>query len=132
MSIRHSIFASAALFNWTVGAGLILAMPTLERLLALEPVATGAKVFVDLFAVVVIAFGAAYLMLAIDFPKYRSLAALGAAAKLAVVATVSCHYLAGHVDWRLLALSSVDLIYSLLFIALLGGRLGDSARGAPQ
>ena len=70
MSIRHSIFASAALFNWTVGAGLILAMPTLERLLALEPVATGAKVFVDLFAVVV--------------------------------------------------------------IALLGGRLGDSARGAPQ
>jgi hypothetical protein len=129
MSVRGGIFASAALFNWVVGAGLILAMPLFERLLGLEPVATSAKVYVDLFAVVVIAFGAAYLMLAIDFTKYRPFAALGAAAKLAVVATVLCHYLAGHIDWPLLALSSVDLIYALMFIALLSGRLGDGPRG---
>lgn len=129
MSLRRGIFASAALFNWVVGAGLILAMPLFERLLGLEPVATSAKVFVDLFAVVVIAFGAAYLMLAIDFHRYRPFAALGAAAKLAVVSTVSCHYLAGHIGWPLLALSSVDLIYALLFIALLGGRRSDGPRG---
>jgi hypothetical protein len=129
MSLRRAIFASAALFNWAVGAGLILTMPLLERLLGLEPVATSAKVFVDLFGVVVIAFGAAYLMLAIDFRKYRAFAVLGAAAKLAVVATVSCHFLAGHIGWPLLALSSVDLVYALLFIALLSGRLGDRSRG---
>jgi len=129
MSLSRAIFASAALFNWVVGAALILAMPTFERLLGLEPVAASAKVFVDLFAVVVIAFGAAYLMLTIDFTKYRSFAALGAAAKLAVVATVSYHYLAGHIGWPLLALSSVDLIYALMFIAILGGRLGDGPRG---
>ncbi|MBP6107442.1 MAG: hypothetical protein V9E93_08840 [Steroidobacteraceae bacterium] len=129
MSLRRGIFASAALFNWVVGAGLTLAMPLFERLLGLEPVATSAKVYVDLFAVVVVAFGAAYLMLAIDFTQYRPFAALGAAAKLAVVATVSCHYLAGHIGWPLLALSSVDLIYALLFIALLGGRLGAGPRG---
>jgi hypothetical protein len=129
MSYRRGIFASAALFNWAVGAGLILAMPLLERLLELEPVAASAKVFVDLFAVVVIAFGAAYLMLAIDFRKYWSFAVLGAATKLAVVATVSCHFLAGHIGWPLLALSSVDLVYALLFIALLSGRLGDGSRG---
>lgn len=129
MSLRRGIFASAALFNWAVGAGLILAMPLFERLTGQQPVATSAKVYVDLFAVVVIAFGAAYLMLAIDFGKYRSFAVLGAAAKLAVVATVTCHYLAGHVGWPLLALSSVDLIYALLFMALLGGRIGDESRG---
>lgn len=129
MPVRRAIFASAALFNWVVGAGLILAMPLFERLLGLEPVATSAKVYVDLFAVVVIAFGAAYLMLAIDFTKYRPFAALGAAAKLAVVATVLCHYLAGHIGWPLLALSGVDLIYALMFIALLSGRLGGSSRG---
>jgi hypothetical protein len=81
MSLRRGIFASAALFNWVVGAGLTLAMPLFERLLGLEPVATSAKVYVDLFAVVVVAFGAAYLMLAIDFTQYRPFAALGAAAK---------------------------------------------------
>lgn len=129
MSVRGGIFASAALFNWVVGAGLILAMPLFESLLGLEPVATSAKVFVDLFAAVVIAFGAAYLMLAVDFRKYRSFAVLGAAAKLAVVATVLCHYLAGHIGWPLLALSSVDLVYALIFIALLSGRVGDGSRG---
>lgn len=129
MSVRGGIFASAALFNWLVGAGLILAMPLFERLLGLEPVAISAKVYVDLFAAVVIAFGAAYVMLVVDFPKYRSFAVLGAAAKLAVVATVSCHYLAGHIGWPLLALSSVDLIYALLFIWLLSSRPGDGSRG---
>lgn len=129
MSKRRGIFASAALFNWAVGAGLILAMPLFERLLGLEPVAASAKVFVDLFAAVVIAFGAAYLMLAVDFPKYRPFAVLGAAAKLAVVMTVACHYLAGHIGWPLLALSGVDLVYALMFIAISGGRLGDGPRG---
>lgn len=129
MSLSRAIFASAALFNWVVGTALILAMPTFERLLGLEPVAASAKVYVDLFAVVVIAFGAAYLMLAIDFTKYWPFAALGAAAKLAVVATVSCHYLAGHIGWSLLALSGVDLVYALMFIAILGGPLGDGPQG---
>jgi hypothetical protein len=124
MSTRAGIFGSAALFNWAVGAALILAMPLFERLTGLEPVATSAKVFVDLFAVVVIAFGVAYLMLAIDYPKYRSFALLGGAAKLAVVATVAYHYVAGHVGWPLLALSGVDLVYAFLFIAILSGRLG--------
>lgn len=128
MSIRRSIFASAALFNWVVGAGLILTMPLFERLLGLEPVATSAKVYVDLFAALVVAFGAAYAMLAVDFHKYRSFAVLGAAAKLAVVATVLGHYLAGHIGWPMLALSSADVIYALLFIALLSGRLDDGSR----
>ncbi|MDH0893247.1 MULTISPECIES: hypothetical protein [unclassified Pseudomonas] len=123
---QRGLLLSATLFNWAVGGGLILALPLVERLLALEPVAAGARVFVDLFAVLVIAFGCAYLMLAIDFRQYRPFALLGAGAKLAVVATVLAHYLAGNVGWQLPALASIDLLYALLFIALLRASQGTS------
>ncbi|MCY1372534.1 hypothetical protein D9M69_597460 [compost metagenome] len=132
MSSQRGIFLSAAIFNWAVGGGLILALPLIERLLALEPVAASAKVFVDLFAMLVIAFGVAYLMLAIDVRQYRPFAVLGAGAKLAVVATVLVHCLAGHIGWPLLALSSVDLIYALVFIALLRGEWGSRLQGNLQ
>ncbi|MCY1556411.1 hypothetical protein D9M68_931570 [compost metagenome] len=94
--------------------------------------APSAKVFVDLFASLVIAFGVAYLMLAIDFRQYRPFAVLGAGAKLAVVVAVVWHWLAGHIGWSLVALSGVDLIYALIFIALLHGRRDSHTQGSLQ
>ena len=85
--------------------------------LGLEPVAPGAKVFVDLFAVLVIAFGCGYWMLARDFQQYRLFAQWGAWAKLAVVAVVFWHFIVGHIGWPLLALSAGDLFYAAVFLA---------------
>lgn len=119
MSSQRGVFHSAALFNWVIGGSLILAMPLVERLLALEPVAPRAKVFVDLFAVLVIAFGCGYWMAALDFRRYRLFASWGAWAKLAVVAVVFWHFIVGHIGWPLLALSAGDLIYAAVFLALL-------------
>lgn len=119
MSSQRGIFLSAALFNWVVAGALILAMPLVERLLGLEPVAPSAKVFVDLFAVLVIAFGCGYWKVAADFQQYRLFALWGAWAKLAVVAVVFWHFMVGHIGWPLLALSGGDLLYAAVFLALL-------------
>lgn len=126
MTRQRGIFLSAALFNWTVGGALLLAPQLVGQLLALEPVAAGAQVFVDLFAALVIAFGFAYLMLAVDFRQFRPYALLGAGAKLAVVAVVLTYFLTGLVGWQMLALSSVDLLYALIFLALLRASQGTS------
>lgn len=113
---QRTIYLSAALFNWLVGLGLLFALAQLAPLLQLGPVPAVARMFVDLFAVLVCGFGVAYYLLAIDFERYRVLAGLGAVAKLAVVVVVLCYYLAGHIAWPLLALSGGDLVYALIFI----------------
>jgi hypothetical protein len=126
MSQQRNWFISAALFNAVIGVGLILAMPLIEQLLGLEPVTVSDKVFVDLFAVLVIAFGVGYWKASIDFQQYRLFALWGAWAKLAVVAVVFWHFINGHIGWPLLALSGGDLFYALVFLALL--RSGSQTR----
>lgn len=129
---QRSFFISAALFNGVIAGSLILAMPLVQWLLKLEPVAPSAKVFVDLFAVLVIAFGVGYWKLAFDFQQYRLFAVCGAWAKLAVVAVILWHFLLGHIDWPLLALSSGDLLYALAFFALLRSNGHCAAQGVVQ
>lgn len=119
MSCQRIVFITAALFNWVIGAALILAMPVVQSLLDLAPVTLSDKVFVDLFAVLVIAFGVGYWKLSADFQQYRVFALWGAWAKLAVVVVVLWHFLVGHIGWPLLALSGGDLFYALVFLALL-------------
>lgn len=119
MSQYRSAMVSAALFNVVIGVGLILVMPLVERLLGLAPVTASDKVFVDLFAVLVIAFGVGYWKASIDFQQYRLFALWGAWAKLAVVALVFWHFINGHIGWPLLALSGGDLFYAFVFLALL-------------
>ncbi|WP_394562095.1 hypothetical protein [Aquipseudomonas alcaligenes] len=132
MAKQRILFVTAALFNIVIGTGLILAMPLIERLLGLAPVAPSDKVFVDLFAVLVIAFGVAYWKLAFDFQQYRLFALWGAWAKLAVVAVVAWHFLRGHIDWPLLALSAGDLFYALVFLAMLRNAGNVHAQGHLQ
>ncbi|WP_286977933.1 hypothetical protein [Pseudomonas sp.] len=132
MSAQRLFFISAALFNIAVGVGLIVAMPLVEKLLGLTPVTASDKVFIDLFAVLVITFGVAYWKLADDFNQYRHFALWGAWAKLAVVVVVLRHFIAGHIGWPLLALSGGDLFYALVFLALLRNTRPTGAQGALQ
>lgn len=132
MSHQRNFFISAALFNWVIAGSLILAMPLIEWLLGLEPVAPSAKVFVDLFAVLVIAFGCGYWKMAFDFQQYRLFALWGAWAKLAVVAIILWHFLVGHIGWPLLALSGGDLLYALVFLALLRNAEPSQPQGSLQ
>ncbi|BAN48675.1 hypothetical protein [Metapseudomonas resinovorans] len=132
MAYRRQIFITAALFNWVIGGALIVAMPLVEGLLGLAPVTASDKVFVDLFAVLVIAFGVGYWKAAMDFQQYRLFALWGAWAKLGVVAVVCWHFINGHIGWPLLALSGGDLFYAWVFLALLRNAGQPSAQGTLQ
>lgn len=132
MPSQRGLFRSAALFNWVIAGSLILAMPLVELLLGLAPVTAADKVFVDLFGVLVIAFGCAYWKLADDFQQYRLFALWGAWAKLGVVALVFWHFIVGHIGWPLLALSGGDFFYALAFLALLRSNPQARVQGTVQ
>jgi len=72
-------------------------------------------------AAVVVVFGGAYWCIARDPVKFRPCVHLGAIAKLAFVAVIVGHWIAGSASGRLAALVTADLVFALLFMAYLRG-----------
>jgi hypothetical protein len=112
------LFSIAALFNLVVGIPMLVAYPTVARLLQLEGPPT---VWFHIAAAVVVIFGFAYWSIARDPVKFRPYVMLGIVGKLAFVAVIYGHWLAGDVSGRSAVLVSGDLIFALLFFAYLRG-----------
>ncbi len=110
------LFSVAALFNLVVGIPMLVAYPTVARLLQLEGPPT---VWFHIAAAVVVIFGFAYWSIARDPVKFRPYVMLGIVGKLAFVAIIYGHWLAGDVSIRGAVLVTGDLIFALLFIAYL-------------
>ena len=104
------LFYSAALFNW--GAVLILAL--LAQPLALPPPQD--SLFAQNTLAAIFVFGCGYWMVGQSPKANRGIAALGAFAKLAIVALVFGHWLAGSATTQMAALVSGDIVYAILFI----------------
>lgn len=117
------LFSIAALFNLVVGIPMLVAYPTVARLLQLEGPPT---VWYHIAAAIVVIFGLAYWSIGRDPVKFRPYVLLGIVGKLAFVAIIYGHWLAGDVSVRLAVLVTGDLIFTLLFIAYL--RSSPSAR----
>jgi len=110
----RKLFTSAALFNW--GAAVMLAGSSLRpgwiHLVGLDP-ATGSASLFSQFGIAAIAlFGWAYWQVARDPAGNRPFALLGIIGKLATVALIWGHWVAGNIGWPLAALVVVDLIYA--------------------
>ncbi|MDN4982216.1 hypothetical protein QY049_03120 [Bradyrhizobium sp. WYCCWR 13022] len=121
MISQRAVFITGAIFNLAVGFGLLFLFPLLQPYLGVVPVPPELKFLVDIVGMFVCAFGVAYWLLAIDFPRYRPFAIFGASCKLLVVMIIALHFFAGHVGWQLLALAMMDLVYAILFILILRG-----------
>ena len=111
------LFTSATLFNWTATVLLLAAAsrPDLSRLMGLGPVSGSNSLFFQISAAAVALFGWAYWQVSRDPVRNRPLIALGIVGKLATVALIWGHYLAGTIGWQLPALVIGDLIYATLF-----------------
>ena len=113
------LFSVAALFNLVVGIPMLVAYPTVARLLQLEGPPT---VWFHIAAAVVVIFGFAYWSIARDPIKFRPYVMLGIVGKLAFVAIIYGHWLiVGDVSGRSAVLVTGDLIFALLFINYLRG-----------
>jgi hypothetical protein len=113
------LFVPAALFNWSVAAGLLFLRPWLSPLMGFAPVDGTNLSFLYIAAALVAAFGWAYWCVAQDHRRYRPYIVLGVIGKLLVVLAVFVPWLRGLTGWQLPALASVDLVFAGLFFMFL-------------
>jgi hypothetical protein len=113
----QKFFVFAALFNLSAGLLIIFAPGLFYHLLFIdEPITVAAKLYVDLFAVLVIAFGWAYWTISRDPPAHRDLVLMGIIGKLLVVVMAWYHALAGTGPLNIALLILADLAFALFFL----------------
>lgn len=112
----------AGLFNLVVGLMIVVLARSAPDWLGLEVTSTSQLLYVDLFAVVIIGFGAGYALGGRDLARFWPFVALGALAKAAVVLVVFPYVLSGHASPLTAVLASGDAIYVLMFVRLLRAR----------
>jgi hypothetical protein len=113
------LFGTAAAANFTVGLSFLLLPRPLTSLLALDPLIGSNHFFYYLSASLIVLFGWAYLRIAQEPRRYRSLIEIGAIGKLLAVGTATWCWLAGELTPRLPLLISGDLVFAALFIDFL-------------
>jgi len=117
MSGWKKFFVFAALFNLAAGLPMIFAPELFYRLLFVdEPITLAAKLYVDLFAVLVITFGWAYWTISRDPAAHRDLVLMGIIGKSLVVVVAWYHALAGTGPLNVALLILADLVFALFFL----------------
>ena len=115
MIASRALFLSGAIFNLAVGGGLLFLFSVLQPFLGIAHVPPDLTFLVDIVGLFVCAFGIAYWLVSVDFPRYRLFAVFGAACKVMVFLVIAAHFVLGRVGWQLFGLGIVDLIYAVLF-----------------
>ncbi len=115
---NRPLFLSAAIFNWVVGLGMLLAYRPLFEMIGAAPIPED-PFLVQQFAGLVLIFGLGYFWASRDFARNIPVVKLGMLGKLSVFTLALIHVVLGAVTWQFLALASVDLVYALLFVAAL-------------
>jgi hypothetical protein len=113
------LFGTAAIFNLSVAAALLLLRSWLMPILNLDPIEGSNAVMLNLTACFVGLFGYAFALVASDPLKYKPFIQLGAIGKMLAVAWVLAPWFMGKVPAALPVFIVADLIYALLFIAFL-------------
>jgi hypothetical protein len=109
------LFGIAALFNFSVAAGLIFLREPLAPLLSMDP-ATGTNVLAfNMAGALIGVFGYAYWRVAMDPVAYRPYVHLGIVGKLLAVIVAAATWITADVSWQLPALAGGDLLFVALF-----------------
>jgi hypothetical protein len=115
-SYARWLFGTAAFFNIAVALDLLVLRYWFPSpLLPLDPIHGTNLVLANLAGVLAGSFGYAYARIAGDPVRFRPYIHLGAIGKLLAVASAVWPWAVGAVPWQLPALTSLDLIYALLF-----------------
>jgi hypothetical protein len=125
------LFGIAAVMNFAVGGGLVFLRPRLGPLLGLTPTTGSNVVIANATGLFIAVFGYAYARVALDPVRFRPYVALGILGKMLITAATAWSFFAGAVDWRLPALTGIDVVFALLFWDFLRRRAVTPAAGRP-
>ena len=113
-STTNTLFFVAALFNGIIGLLLFFAPNLFLAIFQVTPPVTN-TLWVQLFAILVLAFGLGYYWAAQNFAANAAVIKLGIVAKTGVVLVVVLNIITDAVSWQLLVPASVDAVFVLLF-----------------
>lgn len=108
----------AALFNWLVGLGLLLA-PNLFLSVSFITPPVGNPHWAGQFGWLVLMFGVGYFWASRDLVQNRQIVRLAIPAKLGVGAVALAHVFAGNVSWQIMIPAGADVAWAVLFVACL-------------
>jgi hypothetical protein len=117
----NPLFRIAAIFNFVVGATLLLDYPFAARVLGIEG---PPSVFFHIAAGIVLVFGYAYWCIAGDPARFRPYVTLGACGKMVFVVTIYAHWLTGGASTAMALLVTADLVFAVLFVLYLRSSRG--------
>jgi hypothetical protein len=123
-SFERNLFGVAAAFNLLVASVIVIPGSFAWALLRMAP--PDQPLFLHLFAAFVLLFGLVYLWIALDVAGKQALILLGAIGKLAVMAVVLGHYLAGSIPVEVVMLGSGDLVFAVLFLTVFHRRRAEA------
>jgi hypothetical protein len=129
MSGWQKFFTFAALFNLAAGLMMLFAPGLFYRSLFIdEPITVEMKLYVDLFAVLVLTFAWAYWTVSRDPAAHRNLVMMGIIGKTLVVVVSWYHALAGSGPFNFALLVLADLVFAAFFLRfyLLSGKRAQS------
>lgn len=121
MNMKNShryLFLSASVFNFAAAVTLLFAYKPVFSLIGLTPLPEN-PIYLHLFALLAASFGLAYYWVSKDFDRNRNLVQLGVITKIAVFAMPLAYFIAGSISWQLPVITSVDLVYAILFASTL-------------
>lgn len=109
------MFACAAAFNLSVAFGGFFLFPQIATWLDLSAGGGETAFWRNLFMALVMAFGVAYALVAVDHRRYRPYALLGIIGKTLVVLVGGVAVLQGLVSPKAVTVMAGDVVFALLF-----------------
>ena len=116
---NKAFFTVAALFNWVVGAVIILDPALLMNMFSVTPLPEQSSL-IRLGGLLVLFYGTGYYWAAGDLRANAQVIRLGAWAKMGVFSLGVTEVMLGNISWQFLILVSADLAFALLFLRALG------------
>ena len=124
---RSRMFRLAALFNWVVGAGLLLIPGPFLGMIGVSPLPEQ-SLWIQQFAGLVFIFGFGYYQASRDFEKMAPLIRLAVWAKWGVVLIGLVNVFIGDISWQIMIPASADGVFAVLFMRELKSAVSTSAR----
>ena len=111
------MFLSAAIWNWIIGLTLLMLSFFIPNMLPLFGVETPPSlVFLQMLFILVIIFGIGFFIVYLDIEKNQGIVLMSIFEKVSFFFVFLIYFILGDVNFLVLLLNIIDLIFGMLFI----------------